>query len=282
MFQRSLWALWVLGVSAGCATWTDEVRSLPVARMSPETVVLEICSVRPDLIAGAEELDVDIWREADEQYLPAELQRRLAVNGIRLGILGPQIPQVLRNWLDQGAQGEFRGDLTEPVPIESETAPTMRRLQSRSGQGNKIVASETHRQLVVLVRDEQLMGESFTNAQCLWTVTTYPQSDGRVRVQLTPEIQHGQPRQHIAGEHGAFFFDYGRPQRVFEFLRTQSILSPGETLVVSSTPDAKGLGKQFLTESRANGYVEREVLLIRLAQTQFDDDIVPDTATTGE
>ena len=53
-------------------------------------------------------------------------------------------------------------------------------------------------------------------------------------------------------------------------LRLQTRLSPGPTLIVTGTPQAKGWGA-LLFASNTEPDSERLVLLIRLSQTQYDD-----------
>jgi len=57
---------------------------------------------------------------------------------------------------------------------------------------------------------------------------------------------------------------------VLDRLRLESLLGPGQSLVVSATGDIKGLGEHFFSET-ANSAVQRRLLVIRVAQTQLDD-----------
>ena len=65
-----------------------------------------------------------------------------------------------------------------------------------------------------------------------------------------------------------------------------AVLQPGQSLVLSTTLDVKGLGESFFSHDAASGAVRR-ILLIRFAQTQFDDLFMPGQtsaplATPGE
>jgi hypothetical protein len=55
----------------------------------------------------------------------------------------------------------------------------------------------------------------------------------------------------------------------------EPILSPGEILIVSGTPDVKGLGQHFFASPNADEK-SQTMLLVRLAQTQLDDLFAPD------
>ena len=61
---------------------------------------------------------------------------------------------------------------------------------------------------------------------------------------------------------------------------------PGHVLMISGTPDVKGVGSSFFTEADS-GTTYRRILLVRLAVTQYDDLFAPDQivkplATPGE
>ena len=68
--------------------------------MSPDSVVLEITFVR--VPTDAIELLEDMWKDVDELHLPKDQRRRLSANGFRTGIVGTQLPDLVRQLLDQG------------------------------------------------------------------------------------------------------------------------------------------------------------------------------------
>ena len=78
---------------------------------------------------------------------------------------------------------------------------------------------------------------------------SFPQPDGRVRLELVPELHHGQPRQRWIGEQGVLRLDASRPKRTFDDLALSAELAPGAMLVLSSLPNRPGsLGHHFFTE----------------------------------
>src|SRR5688500_8098291 len=104
MSRLSLRTLCLLGAAcsmAGCAPWdvpSAEPLKLPSAQMSPDSVALDITFVRMPAADAA--TNDAIWSEADEQHFPADVRRQLAANGLRVGIIGLQIPPRLRELLD--------------------------------------------------------------------------------------------------------------------------------------------------------------------------------------
>jgi len=73
---------------------------------------------------------------------------------------------------------------------------------------------------------------------------------------------------------------------ILDRLRFEAMLSPGQSLLISTTPEIKGLGEHYFSQ-QASGAVDRRLLLVRFAQTQFDDIFAPaqtsaPLATPGE
>jgi len=256
---------------AGCAAPAVAGKSpLAPAQMSPDSCVLEVCFVRFPF--GDPEANQQLWQEVDEQQFPAELRRRLSRNGFRLGLLDGQIPAVLSKLLEirdesRPTGGTSQIDLAE---LDCEGPPIKRHLEIRAGQPKMIVTSGVYDQLPVLISESgELGGETYSQAQAVLVVKTFPQGDGRVRVELVPELQHGELRQRWVGQDGMWRLEAGRQQRVFEEMAFSATLSPGCMLLVSSLPDRPGsLGHHFFTED--NGKPQQKLLVLRLAQTQHE------------
>ena len=133
------------------------------------------------------------------------------------------------------------------------------------------MASKTFPALAVLTRDDELFrGLALTNAQCLFGMRVFTQGDSRARLELTPEIEHGELNHEWVGEEGTLVQQLQKDKSTFDNLRMETILAPGETVVVGGTTEIKGLGEHFFSESNGTGK-QRRYLLIRLAQTQLDD-----------
>ena len=254
---------------AGCSVWSrPESKSvrLPVPMLPPDSVVLETCSVRVPL-ADYESL----WDEVDEQHLPIELRRHLADNGFRCGLVGSSLPVVLRKLLSED-KSQLLDEMGSDVDIDGGTTPKYQRMRLRAGRRGEILASSVRENIHVLFveEDRRVRGQPYRQAQCLLGVRAFPQGDGQVRVQLTPEIHHGAPRRRYTAGAAGLQFETRRDREVFERLRLEAVLSPGQTLLLTSTVDSKGLGDQFFSAS-AGGGGSRKLRLVRLAQTQYDD-----------
>lgn len=266
-----------IAVGGGCALLTldeppaEPVR-LPPARMSADSVVLEFMFVRMPVSESA--AYEEIWSAADEQGLEADLRRQLADNGLRCGVLGQDLPAVLRERLAEPANSlvERSEDIdTSDVEVDR----TARRKQCRAGRRAKIVVSKTHESLSVLTSEGGVVrGRLVEKAQCLFALKPYPQGDGRVKLDMTPEVEHGDVKQQWVGGNGTMMHRMGKERIVLDTLRIVTTLAPGQSLMLSATGDARGLGDHFFVET-AGGTVERTLLLVRVAQTQHDDLFAP-------
>ena len=258
---------------AGCRPFIPKGKSpLAATHMSPDAVVLECFFVRVPF--GDPKSNHQLWQDVDEQHFPAELRRRLARNGFRVGLAGGQLPVALSELLelkDKPAPVSGGAHQSELTGMESEPRVVRRHLPIRTGRRKEIVTSGVYDALPVLLRDSgRLSGETYSQAQGLLAVKTFPQGDGRVRLEITPELHHDRARQRWVGDQGVLRLEAGRPRRAFDDLAFSATLLPGSMLILSSLPNLPGsLGHHFFTE--CDGQLEQKLLVVRLAQTQHDE-----------
>ncbi len=257
----------------GCTAWetvqTSETTLLPQTRMSRDTVVLEMQTLAiPDSTTSEE--SEELWRQLDEQHLDRDLRRRLAENGFRSGLLGTHVPAPLRNLLD--AQSTTSEKRWEQLESARENSLGHRRLQARAHHRYEIVSSPTRDSCVVLKSlDGSLTGETLFNAQCRFGLRAHPRGDGDVRIELTPEIHHGPLEQKWTGNDGAFQPLVSRRKETFDDLKIDTVLGPGDVLLLTCTDVPKGIGELFFLDDGPTAPKQGDVLLIRVAQTQQDD-----------
>jgi hypothetical protein len=222
------------------------------------------------------------WKEIDEQAVDTAVRRQLNENGLRGGVVGAQLPLEIQRLLDE----QKAPDITTADVERLADDVTMRqhRLQSRQGVRSPIVAGPVVETLHVFVNENgAVRGETFQQGQCIFALRSFPQGDGRVRLQVTPEIEHGQPRNRRVGQEGAWRLDFSRDRKSYESLCADVLLAPGQSLVMSCAAEPVGLGRSFFaTQSQ-----QYTVLLIRLAQTQKDDlfdaaESLPPNTLSGE
>ncbi|MDG2382654.1 MAG: hypothetical protein P8N76_13375 [Pirellulaceae bacterium] len=258
-------------IMLGCTSWREtpsEGFNLPPVRLAPDGVALQVTFLR--VPTGQTDFNTELWGQVDEQVLGQAVRQRLNDNGFRCGLVGTQLPESLRKLLDTK---EESSTLEATSQREIDALSQNRRINTRSGKRNEIVTAAPQEEMIVLYRDsnaDRVGGKTFTEAQTILATKSYPYGDGRVDLKLVPEIQFGQPKkQWIAGE-GTFHLLSARDREVFSDLEIVASIMPGQTLILSCTPESKGLGQNFFVDT-SHGDPQQKLLLIRLAQTQRDD-----------
>jgi hypothetical protein len=276
LLVRILLFLPLLAPMLGCQTLAKRGKTpLAPASMSPDSVVVEVFRIRfPSANQGVNEA---VWDEIDEQHFPTHLRRQLAGNGFRVGLIGGQVPITLSRLMQLRDAPPPTGQSTEVSVAAMEEEPTVQRKQMtlRSGKRGEIVVSGIYEQLPVLInRAGELGGKTYYQAQGMLAIKAFPQRDGRVRIEMVPELHHGKLQQRWTANQGVMRLDAGRPRRVFEEMRVEGMLAPGEMLLIGGLSSRPGsLGHHFFT--RDNGHLERQLLVVRLAQTQHQDMFSP-------
>lgn len=285
----------------GCGSWStapggkSHPWELKTPQMSPDSVVLEVAILRfpleanpqPSVVKSADSHEnqrtnagpapsgiEEIWSEVDEQFLPRAIEGRLAQNGFRCGLLDGRPGPALQSALDAHASRKT----LQPDEVSSETPVGIQRLQNRAGRRGKVLTAELRESLAVLRPDAgRLHGKTYSQAQCLVAVRSFPRGDGQVDLELTPELEHGQAKPKWLGEaaEGSFRIDTSRERLEFDSLRITARVSPGQMLVLGPSPPWKGLGRQFFAET-SRGTLEPRLLIVRIAQTQLDDLFAPE------
>lgn len=268
---RSICGLGIVLASAACTTWKDtatEVLELPAARMSSDSVGIEITFVRVPV--GQPQVNAELWQQVDEQLLAAETRLHLNNNGFRCGLVGSQLPDVLRELLNKQQEST---KIDQAVTSEFDVLAQNQRVQRRTGQRFEVVTSSPRDEMIVLYKDateRKVRGKPYYAAQCILAAKPFPRGDGTVRLELVPEIHHGEPRKQWVAGQGTFQLLSGREREVYQDLVIDTQLNAGQTLVVSCTPDLKGLGNNFFVED-GRGDAQQKLLLIRLIQVQRDE-----------
>ncbi len=265
-------------VISGCAPLNSSSRtskSLPPGRLPPDAVVLDVAFVR---LKAADVASYDaIWSAADEQRLDADLRGSLEKNGVRAGVLGQQLPLRLRELLD--TPPKLLAELSQGQPEELDFNGSRQHLPLRAGHRSVIKASKVFPSLPVLLSEEgSVRGYQLTDARCTLSLKAHPQGDGRVKLNLTPEIEHGEMKARWGGSEGMMIQQTSQDRLILDRLALETMLGPGQSLLVSTTPDIKGLGEYFFSQ-HVGGTVERRLLVIRYAQTQFDNLFAPEQSS---
>ncbi|MBI3840233.1 MAG: hypothetical protein HY288_20110 [Planctomycetia bacterium] len=238
----------------------------PVAT-SADSVTLEIFTAPTPL--GAPQLAA-LWSEVDEQPLPADLRQRLAQNGLRAGIVGPHVPDALAELLkvtDERISTEERS----LVPLDTEPAITLRVLQPRPGKRHDLNVSETFDQMPLLrCSDGQVTGRTYYKAVGRLTLRVFPEADARVRLELMPELHHGEFKNHVSGGSGVLMWKQDRQREIFSDLKLTATLAPGQMFLITCQSDKPGsIGHYFFRQTGEDKPLQK-LCVIRLAQAGPD------------
>ena len=244
--------------------------------MPPQSVVVEVFFVRVPF--GDARANAAVWSEADEQRFAPQLRERWAQNGFRIGLLGGQLPGALVQLMDlkDAPQPQANSFEANPVDLQSEPRVVKRHLQIRPEQPSEVLASGVYDEWPVLVSEHgQVSGQTYRHAQGSFSLQVTPERDGRVKIQLRPQLSYGEMRQRFVGSEGTFRLEAGQPKRYFNELAATAVLAPGQLLILSCLPKRSGsLGHYFFTDTQ-HGALEQKLLLVRLGQTQHNDLVCP-------
>jgi len=267
--------LYALVMTTGCApivalptrSETKKSNPLPSGKLPPDAVVLDLAFA--SLKGGDDDAYTKIWNAADEQPLSPDLRRSLATNGLRVGVFGQNLPTQLVTLLD--ATPNLLETIASGATGELELDGGRRQLPLRAGHRSIINVSTVFSNLPVLISDDgHVHGQQLASARCVLSLKSYPLGDGRVKLVLTPEIEHGEPKTRWMGSEGMMIQQTAQDRLILDRLRWEVVLRPGESMLVSATPDHKGLGEYFFTQTNG-GSSRNRLLVLRFSQTQFDD-----------
>lgn len=259
---------------AGCRTWQTALPEpkgkspLRPIELASDGMKLEVLFAR--LPYGDPEINGPMWDLIDEQQVPPEVRRALAESGIRVGIVSGELPPALLQivaTIDQPRETQAPVSALAEAPLVSR-----QQMQLHSGWRGELVTSSTYPEMPLLVRrGDGVTGRTFKSAQSVLSVRAVAQGTRRVKLQFTPEVQHGQAEQQFVPEDGVFRPQAGKKKEVFDNLAFEIGLAPGQMLVFTTYPERPGtLGHYFFTETK-NGHTQQKAVIVRLEQTKFTD-----------
>jgi hypothetical protein len=246
---------------------------LKPAQSSPDSVRMEIIWARFPVNDPA--LNEVAWQDIDEAQLDPATQRELANNGFRAGVIKGKLPDAISRALKHGEStaedaptidGETRELLANPVVRG-------RIRQMPRDQRYEISASDVYPVMQLLVKGmNEVAGGSYEQAQAMYAMRVDPQPDQTTLVELTPEVHYGSPRMKLAGgDEGVSHMAMQRDRKVFDRLRMNVRLAPGDMLVVMNLPNSGSrLGHYFHTVESPDG-PQQKLILIRLAEVPQSD-----------
>jgi len=247
------------------------------AKPSPDSVQMEVIWARCPL--NDAEINDTVWSEIDETQVAPAIHRELARNGFRVGVIAGTPPDAIARVLNmEAAEPQTASDRAgfQSLDLVQGAKVHGSRRNLRRGERMEVLASENMASMPLLVsRGRELGGRTFRDAQAIYSLAIDPQPDQTVNVELTPEIHYGRSRlRWSGGEDGMDVVLRQLPMRereVFESMRMEVRLAPGEMLMLAGLPDSGSRPGHFFHTAESAAGREQKIVFIRLAQVPKSD-----------
>lgn len=243
-------------VTGGCSVLTTamvdrgpavDIPAADTAAVKPpsRTIPLEVTFVRCD--DDDADLHEELWRHVDEQVIDDARRRALNANGLRAGVVTGHLPAEFAARLAASAD--------EPADVAGiDPARARRLLNLLPGRGGELVTAHRLPSLVLFEqRDGEVRGATFHDATPEFTLDARPAADGRICVELVPEVRHGPVEKSWAGEDGMFRLETGQRRHRMEHLGIVVTVPPGGLLLVGRAGDAATTVGDGLLRDRGDG-----------------------------
>jgi hypothetical protein len=255
---------------AGCNVVEPSIASKsPLAPLvaSPDAITLEVFSVP---VPRGEEQVASLWKLVDEQTLPADLRQRLEKNGFRAGVLGPSVPAELAEVLKVSEKRVQEGQ-EFTVALDPEESVNLRVVHAKAGKRVEVAIPETRKELQLLeITGGEVGGKTYSQAECRLALKANYENDGRVLLEIVPEVHHGAFQSRMRGNDGMMVFTQERPKRVFDELKMTPRLGPGQMVLLASRPDRPAsAGYHFFHDTRGDRPVVM-LWVVRIARGTHD------------
>lgn len=226
------------------------------ARPAPRTIPLELVFVRSDEHDAA--LSEELWQFVDEQGFDPDLRRRLAANGLRVGIVGSHLPPHLAARFTATAEAG-------PEALPTDAAVSRRTIRLLPGRRGEVVMASGIRELVLLEHaDGGVRGGTYAEASPLVSLRVKPAADGRVEIEAVPEIRHGPIEKSWVGEDGMFRLESGQRRHRLEHLAfTATLPHQGMLVVGCGGDDTASVGDCLLRDHDRGERTSVRLLAIR-------------------
>jgi hypothetical protein len=159
----------------------------------------------------------------------------------------------------------------EPADVAGiDPARARRLLNLLPGRGGELVTAHRLPSLVLFEqRDGEVRGATFHDATPEFALDARPAADGRICVELVPEVRHGPVEKSWAGEDGMFRLETGQRRHRMEHLGIVVTVPPGGLVLVGRAGEAATtVGDGLLRDRGDDGQGTVRLLAIRpLART---------------
>jgi hypothetical protein len=163
------------------------------------------------------------------------------------------------------------------MPVQAEEGVRLLVIQPRPGERRDLVTAQTVDELALLERhDREVEGRTYYKAEPRLNLRIASVSAGRLQLELTPELHHGDFKNRVTGSEGMMTWKQERQKRTFDELKLNATLAQGQMLVVSCRGDRPGsVGHHFFAQC-GDGTALQKFYVFRMAQAHPDRSFAED------
>lgn len=262
----------VLMLFFGCSQWntssSEGLPQLPLAKLSSDGIGIEIATVT--VLPEQRELLPKVLAELDEQVLDTEIRRLLALNGVRVGVFGSQLPESIHLLLMEASDRTIH-----PTGETQWISDEQRYVQCQPGKTFEIPIWKAARNIELQFDNGHfLIPESLDVA--IPTLQFAGQAKGEAaQLRLWPLVHFGPLRQKYVVADNTFHFEAKQEQREYDQLEIEIPLQAGEVLLITcdekqthADANPQPLGDSFFLDEHRGA---QKLVLLRLAQTPIQD-----------
>ena len=287
---RSAWSLAALLIllSIGCARW------LPVApndfspgegeagraanggtkgvvknELASDTVGIETILLRLSALEGREL--PDLWAGADEQVFSPALRMAFDRNGLRVGKFRGVLPALAQRWIAENAE-RIATDPMEQAGVVADVSSFTQLWRCRASQSKELTIRNLPQDSVTLFYNEDgVKGGMYHAPHFMMMLQAFPLGDGSARVQLVPQLEHGQARRVVVAKESAIRTDERRDSILWKGLGLDVQLQLGDCLVLGASSEPHGLGEHYFRTRTRSNEVQDVILLVRVSELHAPD-----------
>lgn len=222
------WAILTLATAALGGCLSQQAATLGVmdrlrAAGGPQGPDVVVCEVAVLEVPPADSfVDQELWSSADEQVVALDRKPALEENGLRVGVIGGLPPSKFQALLQS-----------------ERTCLSPHHVRMHSGNVKPLGIGPVRDEAAFDLHDgDESKPVNFSQAQCSFALVPQRLPDGRVRLGLTPQVQHGGKSMWLQPAEGEGWSMSGqRPVEKYPRLAFEATVAPQEFLLVGTRYD---------------------------------------------